>query len=65
MKKRKADPLKDYQQGYQALLESRHRALNHCCPRCQGILDAENLHEVKCRKCKRTFYVTEILKSAS
>lgn len=65
MKKKKADPLKAYQQGYQSLLKSRHRALNRKCPRCQGILDAENLHEVKCRKCKRTFFVIEIIKSAS
>jgi len=65
MNKQAKDCLRKQQKVYSELLQKRDQALKRKCPKCGGEFKIKELCMVQCKKCKKDFLVTEILKSAS
>jgi len=65
MRKKAEDGLAKQQQAYSNLLENRDKALKKKCSKCKGQLITKDLCTVQCTKCKKDFFVSDILKSAS
>ena len=61
MGKRTKNELAPLQRAYSRFIARQEKALLKPCPRCQGQLQREQIHILKCSQCNEEFYVDDLL----